>query len=53
MVEKGIAVMGPLAVTAACLLLMFLSRRVVYPWLVSIFSLALPLLIYITNVFPA
>ena len=38
---------------AACLLLMFLSRRVVYPWLVSIFSLALPLLIYITNVFPA
>ena len=53
MVDKGIAVMGPLAVTAACLLLMFLSRRVVYPWLISIFSLALPLLIYITNVFPA
>ena len=53
MVEKGIAVMGPLAVTAACLFLMFISRRVVYPWLVSIFSLALPLLIYITNVFPA
>lgn len=53
MVERGIAVMGPLAVTAGCLLLMFLSRRVVYPWLISIFSLALPLLIYITNVFPA
>ena len=53
MVDKGIAVMGPLAVTAACLLLMFLSRRVVYPWLISIFSLALPLLIYITNIFPA
>ena len=53
MVEKGIAVMGPLAVTAACLFLMFISRRVVYPWLISLFSLALPLLIYITNVFPA
>ena len=53
MVEKGIAVMGPLAVTAACLFLMFISRRVVYPWLISIFSLALPLLIYITNIFPA
>ena len=53
MVDKGIAVMGPLAVTAACLFLMFLSRRVVYPWLISIFSLALPLLIYITNIFPA
>ena len=53
MVDKGITVMGPLAVTAACLLLMFLSRRVVYPWLISLFSLALPLLIYITNIFPA
>lgn len=53
MVDKPIAVMGPLAVTAACLFLMFISRRVVYPWMISIFSLALPLLIYITNVFPA
>lgn len=53
MVERGLAVMGPLAVTAVCLLLMFCSRRVVYPWLIGIFSLVLPLLIYITNVFPA
>lgn len=53
MVDRGIAVMGPLAVTAACLFLMFCSRRVVYPWLISIFSLALPVLIYISNVFPA
>ena len=53
MVERSVAVMGPLAVTAACLLLMFCSRRVIYPWLISIFTLVLPLLIYITNVFPA
>lgn len=53
MVDRGIAVMGPLAVTAACLFLMFCSRRVVYPWLISIFSLALPVLIYFSNVFPA
>lgn len=53
LVNRGIAVMGPLAVTAGCLFLMFCSRRVVYPWLISIFSLALPILIYITNVFPA
>lgn len=53
LVARNIAVMGPLAVTAACLFLMFCSRRVVYPWLISIFSLVLPLLIYITNVFPA
>lgn len=53
LVARNIAVLGPLAVTAACLFLMFCSRRVVYPWLISIFSLALPALIYITNVFPA
>ena len=53
MVTRNVAVMGPLAVTAVCLLLMFMSRRVLYPWLISLFSLVLPWLIYITNVFPA
>ena len=52
MVGKGVAVLGPLAVTAVCLLLMFVSRRVIYPWLISLFSLVLPLLIYFTNIFP-
>lgn len=53
MVDRSAAVMGPLVVTGACLFLMFCSRRVIYPWLISIFTLALPILIYITNVFPA
>ena len=53
MVAKGLAVLGPVAITAICLLMMFCSKRVVYPWLISIFSLVLPWLIYITNVFPA
>lgn len=53
MVAKSIAVMGPLAVTALCLLMVFCSRRVVYPWLISVFSLAIPLIIWVTNVFPA
>lgn len=52
MIGKGVAVMGPLALTAVCLLMVFCSKKVLYPWLVSLFSLALPLLIYITNVFP-
>lgn len=52
-VTRNVAVMGPLAVTAVCLLLMFCSRRVLYPWLISLFSLVLPWLVYITNVFPA
>ena len=52
-VSRSVAVMGPLAVTAVCLLLMFCSRRVLYPWLISLFTLDLPLLIWVTNVFPA
>jgi len=52
MVGKSIAVLGPLVVTAACLLMMFCSRKVLYPWLISLFSLALPLMVYFTNMFP-
>jgi hypothetical protein len=51
LVGKSVAVFGPLAVTAVCLLMMFCSRKVLYPWLVSLFSLVLPILIYITNTF--
>ena len=47
------AVLAPLLVTAVCLLLMFCSKRTLTPWLVSVFSLALPLLILLINVFPA
>lgn len=51
-VSRSVAVLGPLAVTAVCLLMVFCSRKVLYPWLISLFSLVLPLLIYITNIFP-
>ncbi len=47
------AVLAPLLVTLVCLLLMFLSKRTLTPWLVSVFSLALPLIILFTNTFPA
>ena len=52
-VSRNVAVLGPFAVTAVCLLLMFLSRRAVYPWLISVFSLILPIVIWLTNIFPA
>ena len=51
-VVRELAVLGPVALTALCLLLMFISRRTLTPWLVSIFTLALPLLILLSNVFP-
>ena len=53
MISRDMAVLGPLGLTVACLLLMFCSRKAMYPWAISIFSLALPLLILITNLYPA
>ena len=47
------AVLAPLLVTAVCLLLLFCSKRTLTPWLVSVFSLTLPVIILIINTFPA
>lgn len=52
-IPRGIAVFAPVAVTGICLLLMFCSRRILTPWIVSMVSLLLPVMILITNVFPA
>ncbi len=52
MFPKLLAVLAPLAVTALCLLLMFISKRVLTPWFVSLFSLTLPLLLWIINAYP-
>lgn len=51
LVTRSVAVMGPLAITAVCLLLMFCSRKVIFPWLISVFSLVIPWIIWITNMF--
>ena len=51
MVTREYAVYGPLGVTAFCLLLMLFSRKALYPWVISIFSLVLPYLIYFTNIY--
>ena len=52
-VSRQLAVMGPLGLTAACLLLMFCSRKAMYPWAISIFTLALPVLLLVSNVYPS
>lgn len=52
-IARSMAVMGPLALTCACLLLMFCSRKAMYPWAISIFTLALPLLLLVSNLYPA
>lgn len=51
LIDRSVAVYGPLALTFLCLILMFCSRKTLYPWLISIFSLALPGLILLTNLF--
>jgi hypothetical protein len=52
-VSKSAAVYGPMGVTAICLALMVCSRRALYPWLISVFTLILPILILVTNIFPS
>ena len=52
-ISRELAVTGPLVVTAACLMLMFTSRKALYPWAVSIFTLILPVLLLVSNLYPA
>ena len=52
-IARGMAVMGPLALTLACLFLMFCSRKALYPWAISVFTLALPVLLLVSNLYPA
>ena len=53
MISRDMAVNGPLSLTLGCLLLMFCSRKAMYSWAISIFTLALPLLLLFTNLYPA
>lgn len=49
MIGRPFAVLIPLVVTVFCLLMMFCSRKMLYPWLISILTLALPVLLLLTN----
>lgn len=48
-ISRGAAVLIPFVVTTVCLLLMLCSKKILYPWLISLFSLALPLVVWLTN----
>jgi len=52
LISRGAAVMIPFGLTAVCLLLMLCSKRVLYPWLISLFSLVLPYVVWLTNNLP-
>lgn len=53
MVPKAAAVLIPVVITALCILLTLCSKRTLYPWVVSVFTLVLPVLIWLTNIYPA
>ena len=48
-VSRSIAVFAPLVLTVACLLLTICSKRTFYPWLISIFTLIVPVFLLLTN----
>ena len=49
MVSRQAAVFGPFALTCFCLVLVLCSKKPLLPWLISIFTLILPILIWMTN----
>ena len=51
-ISREFAVYGPLGVTAACLVLMLCSRKVMYPWAISVFTLILPVILLLSNRYP-
>lgn len=52
-ISRETAVMGPLMLTAACLLFTIFSKRTLFPWIISIFTLLIPVLLYLTTQYPA
>lgn len=51
MIDRGLAVWVPLGITAGCIVFTCCSRRMTYPWLISIFTLVIPILLQLTNSF--
>ena len=52
-ISKQMAVYVPMGVTGGCLAMMFVSRKTLYPWMICMFSMLLPLLILVINIFPS
>lgn len=51
-VSREAAVYGPVMLTAVCLVMMIFSKRTLYPFLIALFSLCLPIVLYYFTIFP-
>ena len=49
MITRRVAVFWPLGLTCFCLVLLFFSKQPLLPWVISIFTLVLPWLIWLLN----
>lgn len=52
LISRDTAIGYTSAITIGCLILMLFSRKTIYPWLISLMSLLLPVLLILTNTFP-
>ena len=52
MLPKLLAGLFPVLITLISLVFVLISKRTLYPWLISLFTLALPAVILLTNIFP-
>lgn len=50
MLSRPVAILAPLAITLVCLTITMCCRRVIYPWLISLFSLVIPALLWFTSI---
>ena len=51
-ITRDMAVFGPAMITAVCLVMMMCSKRTLYPFIISVFSLCLPLVLYFFSTYP-
>lgn len=51
-IPRDTAVFGPLILTGISLLMMLLTKRALYPFLVTLFTLILPLFLWFYNTYP-
>jgi hypothetical protein len=51
-ITRDVAIAAPLGLTAVCLICTIFSKRTLYPWLISVFTLCLPIVMYLLNTYP-
>ena len=51
-ISQDVAVYVPLTLTGICVVMTILSKRTLYPWLIGVLTLCLPIVMYLLNIYP-